>query len=301
MTLVTVTHNSVADLERFLRSVGSRLPAAHVVVADSGSSDASVAVARAWDGNATVLELENVGYGRATNAGVAATRTDACVIVNPDVELVDASLSVLAAEVVRPDAPERLLAPLVLLPDGTRQDSVHGEPVSAAAALTALVPPSALPAPLRRRVQPWRGDRAQPVAWAVGCCVVAGTATLRRLGPFDERIFLYGEDLELGLRAGDRGVATWWWPQGRVIHHRSHASLKAFGGEPFARLAVQRRAVVRELRGARAARLDDLLQLVTFADRAALKALARRSSGRERRQIAALRAARRHRARIDPQ
>ena len=105
-------------------------------------------------------------------------------------------------------------------------------------------------------------------------------------GPVRARIFLYGEDLELGLRAGDEGVATWWWPGARVIHHRAHASRKAFGGEPFALLAAQRRAVVGQLRGPRAARLDDALQLVTFADRAALKALARRPAARERRQIA---------------
>ena len=46
-------------------------------------------------------------------------------------------------------------------------------------------------------------------------------------------------------------------------------------------------------RGARRARLDDLVQAVTFADRIALKTIARRDTARERRQLAALRAARR--------
>jgi GT2 family glycosyltransferase/glycosyltransferase involved in cell wall biosynthesis len=291
VTLVTVTHNSSADLAVLLASARRWLPAARVVVADAGSTDDSLAAARAWPGGATVIELDNVGYGRAANAGVAVAETAACIVLNPDVELVDPSPAALAAEALR--GPERLLAPVVLRPDGARQDSVHPEPVSAAAALSALVPPAALPGPLRRRVQPWRADAPRPVAWAVGCCIAARTETLRRLGPFDERIFLYGEDLELGLRAHDAGIRTWWWPHARVIHHQAHASRKAFGGEPFDRLAAQRRAVIGERRGARAARLDDVLQLVTFADRVALKALAGRPTQRERRQIAALRRARR--------
>ena len=126
----------------------------------------------------------------------------------------------------------------------------------------------------------------------MGCCLGARTATLRRLGPFDERIFLYAEDLELGLRAGDAGVETWWWPDARVLHHKAQSSRKAFGGEPFALLAAQRRAVIAERRGPRAASLDDLLQLMTFADRVVLKRLAGRRAERERRQGAALRAVR---------
>ena len=291
LTLVTVTHDSEDELGRLLRSVGRHLPGARVVVADSGSLDGSVAMARTWPGTAAVVELGDVGYGRAANAGLARVGTPACVVLNPDVELVDDSLAALAAEALRPDAPERLLAPLVLRPDGTRQDSVHPEPVSAASAIAALVPPAALPPPVREAVQPWRADCPRAVAWAVGCCLGARTETLGRLGPFEERIFLYAEDLELGLRARDHGIATWWWPYARVVHREAHATERTFAGEPFELLARQRHAVVAERRGERAARWDDRLQAATFANRIALKALLGRSNGRERRQLAALRRA----------
>ena len=286
-----MSHNSEEELARLLESVGRHLPAASVVVVDSGSDDESAAVARRWAGDIRLVELENVGYGRAVNAGVALVDTPACVVMNPDVELVDDSLAALAAEAVRPRAPERLLAPLVLYPDGTRQQSVHGEPVSLATAVTALVPPAALPPRLRQRVQPWRGDHPRPVAWPVGCCFGARTVTLRRLGPFDERIFLYAEDLELGLRAGDAGVETWWWPHARVVHYEAHSASRSFGGEPVELLARQRRAVVAERRGERVARWDARLQAATFANRIALKWVAGYSTARERRQLAAVRLA----------
>ena len=290
IALVTVTHDSERELAALLDSVERHLPAARVVVADSGSGDGSPALARSWPGEATVIELgENVGFGRATNAGVRAVEQPATVMLNPDVELLDGSLVELAAEALRAD---RLLAPLVLRPDGSREDSAQLEPIAPALLATALVPPVALPARLRARAEPWRADRPRRVGWAVGCCIAARTELLRRLGPFDESAFLYAEDLELGLRAADEGVETWFWPESRVLHTGAHASSRAFGGEPFELLARRRREVVEQRRGKLRARLDDAQQMVTFADRIALKTLLRRPAERERRQLAALRRAR---------
>jgi N-acetylglucosaminyl-diphospho-decaprenol L-rhamnosyltransferase len=290
LTLVTVAHQSRPELVRLLESVDRELPGAEVIVVDSGSSDGGATAAR--ERGARVEELgENVGFGRASNAGVALASRPVTVVLNPDVELIDGSLAELAAAAsARPD---RILAPLVLLPDGSREGSAQQAPTSWAALLTALVPPAALPPALRRAAEPWRSDRPRRVAWAVGCCLAACTDTLRRLGPFDERIFLYGEDLELGLRAGELGVETWFWPEARIVHHRSASTMRAFGGEPFERLARQRRRVVEERLGRRRRRLDDWAQLATFADRIALKALLRRPHERERARLAALRAVRR--------
>ena len=299
MALVTVTHNSRFELQGFLATVERHLPGAAVVVVDSASSDGSAEAARAWPGGATVIEAgSNLGYGRAANRGLAGVERQVTAIVNPDVELVDGSLAELAAGALEGGAPERILAPLVLLGDGSRQDSAQHAPASAAMAVAALVPPAALPAALSHRLDPWRSDTARPVAWAVGCCLVARTQTLRRLGPFDERIFLYGEDLELGLRAGQQGVRTWFCPSARIVHHRAHSTAEAFSGEHFELLARQRRAVLQERLGARRRALDDLIQLATFADRAALKALARRPRARERAQLRALRRVRRERPKL---
>jgi|SRR5680860_61156 len=300
LALVTVTHNSMLELTRMLATVQRHLPEAEVVVVDCASGDDSAAAAREWqDGRATVLEPGvNLGYGRATNRGVAAVTRPVTVVANPDIELLDAALAALASEVARPGAPERILAPLVLRPDGSRQDSVHRHPTSPAALVRALLPPVALPHGLRTAVEPWRADKPHRVAWAVGCCLVARTDTLRRLGPFDERIFLYAEDTELGLRAADLGVETWFRPEARVRHDSAHSTAGAFGGEHRELLARQRRAVVQERLGPARRRIDDWLQLVTFADRVVLKTIAGQPRERELRQLAALRRARREPPRL---
>jgi GT2 family glycosyltransferase len=220
---------------------------------------------------------------------VARVKERVTVLVNPDVEFVDGSLAGMVEELREAD---RILAPLVLRSDGSREDSAQEEPGSAAALAIALLPPALMPSPLRTRACPWTADAPRRVAWAVGSCLVARTETLRRLGPFDERTFMYAEDLDLGLRAAEAGVETWFMPSARVIHRGAHSSERAFGGEPFELLARRRREVVAERRGRLRAHLDDVLQALTFADRIALKTLARRDTRRERAQLEALRKAR---------
>jgi GT2 family glycosyltransferase len=297
VALVTVLHDSEPELRALLASVDRHLPGARVVAADSGSSDGGPAAVRAWREDARVVELgENVGFGRACNAALEQITEPVTALINPDAELLDESLAELAAEVLREDRPERILAPLVIHPDGPREDSAHPEPGTPPELLRALVPSALLPRPLRRPVEPWRADEPRRVGWAVGCCLVARTDTLRRLGPFDDRAFLYAEDLDLGLRATDAGVETWFWPRARVLHRRAHASSRVFGGEPFDLLAQRRREVVRRWRGERRQRTDDSAQALTFATRAALKRALGGKATREREQLAALRRARRERS-----
>jgi GT2 family glycosyltransferase/glycosyltransferase involved in cell wall biosynthesis len=300
MALVTVTHNSAAAVDRLLRSVEVHLPGAHVVVMDSGSTDGSATAARAAAPRATVVELgDNVGFGRASNAGVARVEEPVCVLINPDAELVDGSLAALAADLLTPGAPEQILAPLVASPDGTRQDTGQLDPASPLLWVKALIPPAVLPQPLRAMVDPWHSQRSRRVGWAVGACLVAPTETLRRLGPFDERIFMFAEDLDLGLRAGDAGVETIFRPDARVVHLDAHSTGPAFGGEPFELLARQRRAVIGERRGEEAALRDDQIWRVTYLNRILLKTLTGRSTERERLQLEALRRVRDEPARLE--
>jgi GT2 family glycosyltransferase len=266
LAIVTVLHNSETEIAALVASIDRHLPGARLIAVDSASTDNGAEQVR--DG--TVIRLdENVGYGRGTNIGIERVTEPVTVILNPDVELLDSSLAAIAEEAEK--HPDRILAPLVLLPDGRRQDNVH--------------PPGENLPGIQR---PWQANEPKRVGWAVGCALVARTDTLRKLGPFDPTAFLYGEDLELGLRAREQGIETWFWPHARVLHHRAHSTAHAFDGEPFELLAERRRAVIEQRRGTKARRKDDVVQGATFASRIAAKALLRRPNDREKRQLRAL-------------
>ena len=288
--IVCVLHDSAEDLRRLLRSLEPLAQRPRLVVVDAGSSDDGPDVAAAW--GAEVVRAGDVGFGAANNAGVERVRSSVTILLNPDIVVHDAAaLERLTRHARREDA---LHVPRLLNPDGSIQRSAHPVPGRPDALLPALLHPRALPAPLRHRADPWRAETPdRPVGWAIAAAVAARTDTLRRLGPFDAEQFLFFEDLDLCLRARAAGIPTILHPDVTLEHRGGHSTGPAYGGEPHELLARRRREVVRANLGGRAVALDDAAQALTFATRAAARALVRRDAGRERAQLAALRAARR--------
>ncbi|WP_372788280.1 glycosyltransferase family 2 protein [Paraconexibacter sp.] len=292
-SVVIVLHDSAPDLGRLLRSLESHLDVTpQLICVDSGSDDDGAGVDLARAHGAEVVELpDNPGFGAANNAGVALARHDVTVLLNPDVVVLDpVALPALVAEAAIADA---LHVPRLLNADGTVQDSAHPLPGSLGQALLAVSHPPRLPRVLRDLAQPWRSGRTTEVGWAIAACVAARTATLRGLGPFDPSAFLFFEDLDLCLRARERGVRTVLHPDLALRHTGGHSTGPAFGGEPYELLARRRRAVVLAGMGVAAARRDDLLEALTFSTRILAARLTGRPADTERARLAALRAARR--------
>ena len=279
--VVTVLHESAADLRLLLDSFALLAERPQVVCVDTGSRDDGAGVASAW--GADVVRLDgNPGFGAANNAGLERVDRDVTVLLNPDCVLRDdglARLAMLAA------GREALLAPRLLNADGTLQRSAHDVPGTRLAHLAAVVPPRVLPRALRERLEPFRAQTPRQVGWATGACLAAPTALLRRLGPFDPAQFLHAEDLDLCLRAAAAGIPTELQPQIAIVHRGGHAT----AAEPFELKARRRREVIAANLGDAALRRDDRAQALTFA----LRAFAGRDRDRNRAQLAALRAARR--------
>ena len=237
----------VASMNRWLD--GSQ----ELVVVDNASSDDPAAELEAWRGPKLFAQLdENRGFGTANNIGVRKTSGEVIVLLNPDCELVDASLDELARAALELGA---LVGPRVLNPDGSWQPSASGLPVGFWPWFQVLVPGRISPSAIRRRIEPWRLKRRTKVAWLTGACLAAPRSLLEDLGPFDGSIHLYSEDMELGLRAGKGGVSSFFSPEtARVVHHADGSSGRRFTDSGLALAAKNRRIVVRRLYGARAER-----------------------------------------------
>ncbi len=292
--VVTVTHNSRSDLGRLLDSLDRELPERpQLIVVDSGSSDGSAELAS--ERGAQVVELDgNAGFGAGCNAGIALVDTPVTALVNPDVELLDGGLAELAGRALAADA---LLAPRLLNLDGTTQDSAHPPPGRLDDLVPALLPRPLLPPPLRRRYEPWLSDHPRRVGWVTAACLVARTGLLRRLGPFDERAFLFYEDMELCLRAARQGVPTILHPDVRIRHVGGTSTGRALACEDDLLLRAERRREVVAREGRLRLTLDDAAQAATFASRAMARRLSRRGGDRELGQLRALGIARQRRFR----
>ncbi len=261
--------------------------AQELIVVDNASSDSPGEVAAMWKGRHNFIELaDNIGFGTAANAGVGEASSSATVLLNPDTELLDAGLDRLAAVALERRA---LVGPRVLNGDLTIQPSASGPEVGRWPWVRAIVPAAIQPAAILARTEPYRLERELRVCWLNGACIAAPTEVLRSLGPFDPALHMYGEDIDLGLRAARAGIDSWFAPgRCRLIHHGQGSSTTVHGSRegwrPLGTLnwrAALRRAygARRERRAWRALRLNLRLRL-------AAKTLLGRARDRDRAALA---------------
>ena len=215
-----------------LRGLAEQTRPVEVVLVDNGSGDDSVAVARRELPEVRVLELgENLGFGPALNRAVAAHPADHVILLNndtvPEPRFVEALLDGLgegvdsvAGVLLQERAPE-LIDSAGVLADATLMgfDYLHGEPATAAQTAAAPLGPTGGAALYRR-------------------------AAFEAVGGFDERIFLYYEDLDLALRLAAAGGRCQLAPQARAVHAYS-ASLGAASAGKYARTGWSRGYMLR--------------------------------------------------------
>lgn len=251
-SIVVVTWECAAALANLVTSMDQHLaPSPELIVVDNSSSDQPERVLEHWDGPSQFVRLSsNQGFGAANNLGVSAASNEAVVLLNPDTELIDGSLPRLASEAVRRQA---LVGPRILEADGGDQPSASGPPSGIWPWLSVLIPGTASPGWVLEQTEPWRLGRETPVHWLTGACVAGPRSALLGLGPFDPAIHLYGEDMDLGLRARARGIPSIFAPQTcRLIHHGKASTSVRFDDFGRAAAAANRRVVLRRAVGARA-------------------------------------------------
>jgi N-acetylglucosaminyl-diphospho-decaprenol L-rhamnosyltransferase len=222
-------------LSGFLESVRgatSRDIEVDVVVVDSGSSREEVSSARAAAERvgATFDSLpSNGGYGAGINAAARRVRdADYLLVSNPDIELGPGSLDALL-DVLAPDPAIGAVGPRILNLDSTVYPSARRLPSTALGlghALFANVWPSN-PWSARYRNADLPSDRPSDVGWLSGACLLMRGDVFRRLGGFDERFFMYFEDVDLGRRIGLAGLRNVYVPGATVRHVGGHSTASA--------------------------------------------------------------------------
>ena len=236
----------------------------------------------------------NPGFGAANNAGVALCTPRRHRPAQPGRRVaLDGALRRLAARAAVRDA---LHVPRLLNADGTRAAQRAPVPGRAGRARARGRPPAPAARGPRETADPWRAETEREVGWAIAAVLAGRTATLRALGPFDPAAFLFFEDLELGLRARAAGVPTILHPGLRLVHAGQHSTGPALGAAHELQARRRREVVRRRARAAGAGPRRRRPGPDLRNPRRRPDGLVRRDGSRPRAQLAALRAARRYRA-----
>lgn len=216
--VVVVSHDTRDDALACLDTLAPA-GASRAILVDSGSTDGTAEAVRTAHPDVLVIELDNVGYGRAANAGVDRCDAPVVVIANADTRFAPGSVTRLAEALAR-DPGLAAAGPQVRYPDGRMQASARTVPplwVAAGHAVLGLWWPTN-PFTRRYRMTDADPDVARDADWLSGCAVAVRRDVFREVGGFDPGYFMYVEDVDLGRRLRDQGWRLRFEPSARVVH-----------------------------------------------------------------------------------
>lgn len=239
--LVLVTYQSAEDLPGFLET----LPAAvepytvEVIGVDNVSSDGSADIVEAAGGT-VIRNSRNVGLAAAINQGAAATGAEWILVANPDTKLDPGAIAGLI-ETAGTDPRIGMIGPAIARLDGTPYPSGRRFPSLTVGVVHALLGGVWPGNPATKRYFGRQSTGPSDVDWISGCCMLFRRAAFDAVGGFDDRYFLYFEEVKMALdmhRSGWRVILD---PTVR-IRHREGGSMRS---APFRKVRSHHRSALR--------------------------------------------------------
>lgn len=154
---------------------------------------------------------------------------DCVLFLNPDTVLPPDALQV-TVDFLEAHPGAGIVGPKMVKPDGSldlacrRSFPTPASSLFKLTGLSKLFPRSPLVA--RYNLTFLSDDETHEVDSVMGAYMLVRASTLGQVGLFDERFFMYGEDLDLAFRAKQRGWKVYYYPAVEVLHHKGASSRK---------------------------------------------------------------------------
>jgi GT2 family glycosyltransferase len=233
LSVIVVSYNSGKFISSCLHSIQECLNGSEyeITVVDNHSGDGGPDMIRERFSDVHLIEnRENVGFGRAVNQALRASRGKAVLVLNPDVTLLPGSVEK-AMRFLEENPDVGLLLPKLLNPDGSLQFSCRRFPnfltfLFRRTPLGRIFPDHKV---LRMHLMAdWDHDDAREVDWGLGACMLIPREATNGSALFDERFFLYFEDMDLCFRLKRQGRKVVYYPEAVMTHHHVRESAQGF-------------------------------------------------------------------------
>lgn len=225
--IVIVSYNSAAELRNCIEPL-SGIEGMTPIVVDNASSDGSLETLHGL-GVVEIACEENGGFARGSNIGWRRGTSKHVLFLNPDSEIQPLAVLQLS-EALDADPTLGAVAPKILNEDGTLAFSLRRFPRLRSTFAQALFLHRAFP---RAR---WTDElvrdnsvysRACSPEWVSGACVMVRRDVLEELGGWDERFFLFSEDIDLCKRIREAGWELRYEPYAICVHVGGASAPKA--------------------------------------------------------------------------
>ncbi len=234
LSIVIVNYKTKGLLKQCLRGIADcRLTFDHeVIVVDNNSGDGSVEmVGRQFPTVTLINSPVNVGFAAGMNLGFRRAAGRFIMTLNTDVAVFSGAIEALKNHLERHPR-TGLAVPKLINPDGSTQLSTFLFPTFWVA-LWRRTPIGRLPGPRRslRRflMADWSHNDVRPVGWALGGALFLRRAALDQVGLFDERFFLFLEDVDLCRRFWEHGWSVEFVPAAEMVHYHQRPSAEVGG------------------------------------------------------------------------
>jgi GT2 family glycosyltransferase len=199
-----------------------------VIVIDNDSQDGTVEMVREKYPRVKLIENDNVGFGKSNNLGMQLATGDYILLLNPDTKVDRDNLqTMLNFMQSRPDV--GIATCKLIKPDGTIDPASRRsepDPKVAFYRLSGLqyLFPKTFGAYNALRTDPNQSAELQACS---GAYMFMSRACYEKTHGFDERFFMYGEDLDLCRKAREAGFKIWWHPETACVHYKGQSSSRA--------------------------------------------------------------------------
>jgi GT2 family glycosyltransferase len=223
---ILVNYKGAQDTAVCLRSLHASVIVPHIVVVDNTPNDPELPDVIAEYPNVHLITApDNLGFGGGNNLGIkwAMSQTDCefIFIFNNDATVEADTITILEASLDRhPEA--GMVTPRIVFMDKPQVLWYGGGEVSwlrGSVVASGFMGDSDTPLALK----------AREVSFASGCALLVRRNLMAQLGGFDERFFMYEEDVELCLRTQELGWTIRYEP-GALALHRVQASSRVEQG-----------------------------------------------------------------------
>lgn len=200
-----VTYNSAAVVAQALRPLAGT-DEVEIIVVDNNSVDATVDVVSTTVPTARIVRRkDNVGFAKAANEGAALATGETVLLLNPDAMISLGTLLRLQGQLDR-DPKIGIIAPILETPGADFKTLNAGYAPTIWRMLAHGTGMSRLGGRFSGHyLMDGQAHGNQEVEWVTGGCMLVRNSVWRELSGLTERWFMYAEDVEFCLRAGDRG------------------------------------------------------------------------------------------------
>ena len=230
VSIVIVSYRCEAMLRDCLGSIRSHPPRrpldVHVVDNASGDGTAEM-VEREFPDVELTRNAENVGFGAANNQALRTARSDYLLVLNPDTRITDGALETLC-RLLDERAEVGIAGPRLERPDGSFDHAAKRSfptPLGALGHFTGLGRRARASGALSQYRATALGEHeAGPVDAVNGAFMLIRRSALEHVGLFDERYWMYMEDLDLCYRFHRAEWTIWYEPAATVLHVKAGTS-----------------------------------------------------------------------------